>query len=30
MGFAVDGSTEDYREVGSHLPFVRFTTRDGR
>lgn len=25
MGFAVDGSTEDYREVGNRLPFVRFT-----
>ncbi|QKW37314.1 nitroreductase family deazaflavin-dependent oxidoreductase [Actinomadura sp. NAK00032] len=27
MGFAVDGSTEDYREVGRHIPFVRFTKR---
>ncbi|TDC62078.1 nitroreductase family deazaflavin-dependent oxidoreductase [Actinomadura sp. GC306] len=25
MGFAVDGSAEDYREVGEHIPFVRFT-----
>lgn len=27
MGFAVDGSASDYRAVGSHLPFVRFTPR---
>ncbi|MES9536516.1 MULTISPECIES: nitroreductase family deazaflavin-dependent oxidoreductase [unclassified Actinomadura] len=27
MGFAVDGSVEDYREVGRHIPFVRFTYR---
>lgn len=25
MGFEVDGSAEDYREVGRHIPFVRFT-----
>ncbi|NUR92189.1 MAG: nitroreductase family deazaflavin-dependent oxidoreductase [Nonomuraea sp.] len=25
MGFAVDGTPEDYREVGLHIPFVRFT-----
>ncbi len=25
MGFAVDGSTDDYREVGRRIPFVRFT-----
>lgn len=25
MGFAVDGSVEDYREVGRRIPFVRFT-----
>ncbi len=24
MGFAVDGSIEDYREVGRHIPFVSF------
>jgi deazaflavin-dependent oxidoreductase (nitroreductase family) len=24
MGFAVDGSTDDYREVGRRIPFVRF------
>ncbi|MFI9592859.1 nitroreductase family deazaflavin-dependent oxidoreductase [Nonomuraea sp. NPDC052265] len=24
MGFAVDGGVDDYREVGSHIPFVRF------
>lgn len=24
LGFAVDGSAADYREVGRHLPFVRF------
>lgn len=24
MGFAVDGSEEDFREVGRHIPFVRF------
>jgi deazaflavin-dependent oxidoreductase (nitroreductase family) len=27
MGFAVDGSIEDYREVGRHIPFVRFAPR---
>lgn len=27
MGFAVDGSAEDYREVGRHIPFVRFAPR---
>ncbi|WP_214409168.1 nitroreductase family deazaflavin-dependent oxidoreductase [Sphaerisporangium fuscum] len=27
MGFAVDGSLEDYREVGRHIPFVRFIPR---
>ncbi|MEU5987642.1 nitroreductase family deazaflavin-dependent oxidoreductase [Spirillospora sp. NPDC047418] len=27
MGFAVDGSVDDYREVGRHIPFVRFTVR---
>ncbi|GAA3588239.1 nitroreductase family deazaflavin-dependent oxidoreductase [Nonomuraea rosea] len=26
MGFAVDGSVQDYREVGRRIPFVRFTT----
>ncbi|MEV1174935.1 nitroreductase family deazaflavin-dependent oxidoreductase [Nonomuraea sp. NPDC049784] len=25
MGFAVDGSVADYREVGRHIPFVLFT-----
>lgn len=25
MGFAVDGTTEDYRQVGRRIPFVRFT-----
>lgn len=25
MGFVVDGSDSDYREVGRRLPFVRFT-----
>ncbi|MFG2087492.1 MULTISPECIES: nitroreductase family deazaflavin-dependent oxidoreductase [unclassified Spirillospora] len=25
MGFAVDGGVDDYREVGTHIPFVRFT-----
>jgi deazaflavin-dependent oxidoreductase (nitroreductase family) len=25
MGFEVDGSAEDYREVGRRIPFVRFT-----
>ncbi|MFF0864048.1 nitroreductase family deazaflavin-dependent oxidoreductase [Nonomuraea sp. NPDC003560] len=24
MGFAVDGGVDDYREVGSRIPFVRF------
>lgn len=28
MGFAVDGSASDYREVGRNLPFVRFTPAD--
>ncbi|MGP3921039.1 nitroreductase family deazaflavin-dependent oxidoreductase [Nonomuraea sp. 10N515B] len=27
MGFAVDGSVDDYREVGRRIPFVRFTPR---
>ncbi|MFI7128871.1 nitroreductase family deazaflavin-dependent oxidoreductase [Nonomuraea sp. NPDC050153] len=27
MGFAVDGSAQDYREVGRHIPFVRFASR---
>ncbi|MGW2313691.1 nitroreductase family deazaflavin-dependent oxidoreductase [Actinomadura luteofluorescens] len=27
MGFAVDGSAEDYRQVGHHIPFVRFVPR---
>ncbi|MGP4029325.1 hypothetical protein [Actinomadura sp. 3N407] len=27
MGFAVDGGLDDYREVGTHIPFVRFTPR---
>ena len=27
MGFAVDGGVEDYRQVGRHIPFVRFTPR---
>ncbi|MEU4513505.1 nitroreductase family deazaflavin-dependent oxidoreductase [Nonomuraea wenchangensis] len=27
MGFAVDGSVEDYREVGRRIPFVRFVPR---
>ncbi|MEV0143869.1 MULTISPECIES: nitroreductase family deazaflavin-dependent oxidoreductase [unclassified Nonomuraea] len=27
MGFAVDGSVKDYREVGRRIPFVRFTPR---
>ncbi|TDZ97935.1 hypothetical protein CCUG62472_00964 [Mycobacteroides salmoniphilum] len=25
MGFEVDGSADDYREVGRSIPFVRFT-----
>lgn len=25
MGYRVDGSEADYREVGAHIPFVRFT-----
>jgi len=29
MGFAVDGSAEDYREVGRRVPFVRFVPRAG-
>jgi deazaflavin-dependent oxidoreductase (nitroreductase family) len=24
MGFAVDGSSDDFRQVGRHIPFVRF------
>ena len=27
MGFRVDGSAADYREVGARIPFVRFTPR---
>ncbi|MFC9968104.1 nitroreductase family deazaflavin-dependent oxidoreductase [Nocardia ignorata] len=27
MGFAVDSTPEDYREVGRHLPFVRLCPR---
>ncbi|SFQ04009.1 deazaflavin-dependent oxidoreductase, nitroreductase family [Amycolatopsis arida] len=27
LGFAVDGSPEDYRAVGRHLPFVRLRPR---
>ncbi|WP_304451127.1 nitroreductase family deazaflavin-dependent oxidoreductase [Nocardiopsis sp. YSL2] len=27
MGFSVDGTQEDYREVGRHLPFVRLSPR---
>lgn len=27
MGFRVDGSAEDYREVGARIPFVRFSPR---
>ncbi|MGI5151084.1 nitroreductase family deazaflavin-dependent oxidoreductase [Plantactinospora sp. CA-294935] len=27
MGFEVDGSVSDYREVGRRIPFVRFTPR---
>ncbi|MCP3798064.1 hypothetical protein NLX83_02220 [Allokutzneria sp. A3M-2-11 16] len=27
MGFRVDGSVEDYREVGQRLPFLRFAPR---
>lgn len=27
MGFVIDGTAEDYREVGRHVPFVRFTPR---
>ncbi|MEV0388521.1 nitroreductase family deazaflavin-dependent oxidoreductase [Nonomuraea sp. NPDC050643] len=30
MGFAVDGSVEDYREVGRRVPFVRFMPHDPR
>jgi len=29
MGFRVDGTEADYREVGSRIPFVRFTPRRG-
>lgn len=28
MGFAVDGSAEDFRAVGVHIPFVRFVPAD--
>jgi len=27
MGFEVDGSAQDYRELGRNLPFVRLTSR---
>ncbi len=27
MGFAVDGSEADFREVGRHIPFLKFTAR---
>jgi deazaflavin-dependent oxidoreductase (nitroreductase family) len=27
MGFSVDGSEADFREVGRHMPFVRFVPR---
>lgn len=27
MGFEVDGSEEDFREAGRHIPFVRFVPR---
>ncbi|TDC42475.1 nitroreductase family deazaflavin-dependent oxidoreductase [Actinomadura sp. KC345] len=27
MGFAVDGGEDDYREVATHIPFVRFVPR---
>lgn len=30
MGYAVDGSQEDYREVGRQVPFVRFVPRESR
>jgi deazaflavin-dependent oxidoreductase (nitroreductase family) len=30
MGFAVDGSAADFREVGRRIPFVRFTPDQGR
>ncbi|MFG1752085.1 nitroreductase family deazaflavin-dependent oxidoreductase [Streptosporangium sandarakinum] len=30
MGYAVDESQEDYREVGKHIPFVRFAPRRDR
>jgi deazaflavin-dependent oxidoreductase (nitroreductase family) len=29
MGFEVDGSAQDYRELGRNLPFVRLTRRTG-
>ncbi|WP_396928598.1 nitroreductase family deazaflavin-dependent oxidoreductase [Mycolicibacterium sp.] len=29
MGFSVDGSEADFREVGRRLPFVRFVPRTG-
>jgi hypothetical protein len=28
MGFSVDGSEDDFREVGRRMPFVRFAPRD--
>lgn len=30
MGFAIDGSVDDYRAVGERIPFVRFVPRPGR
>jgi hypothetical protein len=27
LGFSVDGSDDDFRAVGQHLPFVRFVRR---
>ena len=29
MGFEVDGSAQDYRDVGRNLPFIRLTRRTG-
>ncbi|MBE1537927.1 nitroreductase family deazaflavin-dependent oxidoreductase [Actinomadura algeriensis] len=29
MGFAIDGSVEDFRAVGERVPFVRFVPRAG-
>lgn len=29
MGFEVDGSAQDYRELGRNLPFLRLTRRNG-